>query len=377
MVSKTSVIGRIERRESGKGRKKEAWRARVEKYRYDMEIEVEEKRYQQKEYKKAMAEVIKRLDVEILGDNKGLHQVESDLHLVRRIPGFPIEVEWRVQENPFLDGQGKLDGRGLPKEGKTVEIQGILIYEKDRKKKQVFQRNVQIYPPISNEKKRIGQALEWEIQKKEEETRKDFQVTLPKTVDGKKVWYYRPFHRRGVGLMGMSILLMILFWGLERQGNKEKEEERRKVFLREYPNIVSKLAIYLSSGMTLKYGWKLIAFQGGEGQGKEEVYQEMKKAIWEMESGVSEVKSYQNFGERCGIREYLRLSTLLIQNMRKGTKDLTRLLQMEGRQAFEDRKIRAKKEGEKASLRLLMPMFLILITVLLMVIVPAFLSLQM
>ncbi len=64
------------------------------------------------------------------------------------------------------------------------------------------------------------------------------------------------------------------------------------------------------------------------------------------------------------------------QNLRKGTKGLTQMLRMEAIQAFEERKARAKRLGEEAGTKLLAPMFLMLAVVLVIVIVPAFLSIQ-
>ena len=64
------------------------------------------------------------------------------------------------------------------------------------------------------------------------------------------------------------------------------------------------------------------------------------------------------------------------QNLRKGMKGLTQMLKLESIQAFEERKARAKKLGEEAGTKLLFPMFLMLAVVLIIVIVPAFMSLQ-
>ena len=64
------------------------------------------------------------------------------------------------------------------------------------------------------------------------------------------------------------------------------------------------------------------------------------------------------------------------QNLRKGIKGLTQMLRMEAIQAFEERKARAKRLGEEAGTKLLAPMFLMLAVVLVIVIVPAFLSIQ-
>ena len=49
---------------------------------------------------------------------------------------------------------------------------------------------------------------------------------------------------------------------------------------------------------------------------------------------------------------------------------------MEAVQAMEDRKSRAKQLGEEAGTRLLVPMLFMLVIVLMIVVVPAFLSIQ-
>ena len=67
---------------------------------------------------------------------------------------------------------------------------------------------------------------------------------------------------------------------------------------------------------------------------------------------------------------------MLSQNVRKGSKGLTELLGREAEEAFEDRINLAKKLGEEAGTRLMIPMFLMLAIVFATVIVPAFFSIR-
>ena len=92
--------------------------------------------------------------------------------------------------------------------------------------------------------------------------------------------------------------------------------------------------------------------------------------------GVSEKECYENFGSRCGLQPYMKLGALLSQNLRKGTKGLADALRLEGLHAFEERKAIARRRGEEAGTKLLLPMFLMLAVVLVIVIVPAFLSIS-
>lgn len=72
--------------------------------------------------------------------------------------------------------------------------------------------------------------------------------------------------------------------------------------------------------------------------------------------------------------EYIRLGTVLSQNLRKGTKGLNTMLEQEAAASFMERKNNARKLGEKAGTKLLFPMLLMLGIVLVILMVPAFLS---
>ena len=91
-----------------------------------------------------------------------------------------------------------------------------------------------------------------------------------------------------------------------------------------------------------------------------------------MESGVAQAKAYERFGRRCRIPSYNKLSTMLAQNLRKGTANLPILLKEEAAGAFEERKHTARKLGEKAGTKLLMPMMMFLGITMVIIMVPAF-----
>ena len=106
------------------------------------------------------------------------------------------------------------------------------------------------------------------------------------------------------------------------------------------------------------------------------VYEEMAITLREMQGGVSEAEAYERFGKRCGNTTYVKFGTLLSQNLRKGSKGLSDVMRMESIQAFENRKSTAKRLGEEAGTKLLVPMIGMLAVVFIMVMVPAFLSMQ-
>ncbi|MBQ6258886.1 MAG: hypothetical protein IJJ79_04305, partial [Lachnospiraceae bacterium] len=78
--------------------------------------------------------------------------------------------------------------------------------------------------------------------------------------------------------------------------------------------------------------------------------------------------------ERTGHKDYRRLTLLLTENMKKGDRFLSAELSREEADAFEERKNRAIRLGEEASTKLVFPMILLLGSVMIMLLVPAFLG---
>ncbi len=93
-----------------------------------------------------------------------------------------------------------------------------------------------------------------------------------------------------------------------------------------------------------------------------------------MKSGVPEAAAYERFGRRCGLPRYMKLGTLLSQNLKKGSKGLAGALEKESAVSLEERSAMARKLGEQAGTRLVFPMIIMLGIVLALMMLPAFLS---
>ena len=141
--------------------------------------------------------------------------------------------------------------------------------------------------------------------------------------------------------------------------------------------MISKFAMLLGTGTTVKQVWEKIVqdYEKQRENGREQLaYEEMGVALREMNSGVSETEAYERFGRRCEVVEYIKFGALLSQNLRKGSKGLSDVLRMEVVRSFEECKATAKRMGEEAGTKLLLPMLGMLGVVMIMVMVPAFLT---
>lgn len=184
------------------------------------------------------------------------------------------------------------------------------------------------------------------------------------------LWIKGKEESRTIFLIGMFAAGSI--WFLYDIDSRKKEEMRQKQMAAEYPTIVSKLTLYLGAGMNLKK-----AFEKTAGEGRETVnpvYREMQLTCGEMEDGIPEAESYVRFGKRIRIQRYIRLGTLLAQNLKKGNAVLLVQLKQEAFLAMKEQSAEVRKAGEEMGTKLLLPMMLLMSMTMVLIMVPAFLS---
>ena len=148
--------------------------------------------------------------------------------------------------------------------------------------------------------------------------------------------------------------------------------------LLDYPELLSKFTVLLQAGLAARNVWErmVMEYEGQKKSGKKPryAYEEMEITWNQMKNGMYESRAYGEFGRRCGLHPYMKFGALLEQNLRQGTTGLALRLKEEALSAFEERKNLARRLGEEAETRLMLPMFLMLFMVLTVIMVPAFLS---
>lgn len=372
--------GKIARNDYGKGTRTEELDVKKgDSKRTSVEVQVTERMYSEQEIQELFQSIIRKMDQWILGDNESLDRVETDMNLITQIPDTPVEVSWKLDRYDVMNVRGEIQEKEIDEEGEVVNLSAVLTYTEDETQQAMYQCAVRICPQTMTDMEAKKQFIKETLQKDEQLDRTERVWKLPDTIQGEAVSYYHKMDSRGFILIIMGIISGLLLKALRQQELKKAEDERKRQMMQDYPDIVNKITLFLGAGMTVKRAWKKIVEEYVNRKntaGIRYAYEEMKQTCYEMESGVAEAESYENFGRRCNVQAYIRLGALLSQNLRKGTKGLGDLLKMESVQAFEDRKARAKRMGEEAGTRLLIPMFLMLAEVLIIVVVPAFLSMQ-
>lgn len=142
-------------------------------------------------------------------------------------------------------------------------------------------------------------------------------------------------------------------------------KERELMFGKDFPDVLSKIALLINAGMIMREAWATVA-ETGDGL----IYNEMKETINAMENGSPEIDAYIDFGARCGTSSIRKFTSLLTQNLTKGNAELTIFLQDSSKQSWIEKKQLAKIEGEKANNKMIIPIGLMLVGILVMILVP-------
>jgi hypothetical protein len=172
----------------------------------------------------------------------------------------------------------------------------------------------------------------------------------------------------------MFLIIAFLIYYYKIYNPKITKEKREKLLIADYPEIVSKLSLLMGAGMST-YNALIKITEDYKKTGKTKpAYELLSECLNRISSGITETDAYMEFGKRCNVMCYIKLGNLLAQNISKGTDNIFQLLKEETEKAFEDRKALAKKLGEEAGTKLLLPMTMMLSVVLIIIVIPAFMS---
>lgn len=167
-------------------------------------------------------------------------------------------------------------------------------------------------------------------------------------------------------LMVMAMFTWAAYYYYGHQISK-RIEARSEEMLKDFSNVVSKLALLTNAGMIMREAWEEVAYTG-----KSSIYQEMQVTVDEMNNGVAEADAFYRFGSRCMIPEIKKFSSTIIQGIMKGNSDLTVMLQEQSKEVWALKKQLVRREGEKANSKLLIPLMIMFIGILIMIIIPIF-----
>lgn len=341
-------------------------------------ITLAEKEYSKEEiegYFDRMEEVLPQI---ILEENESVDHIESDLYLPQEVEGYPLYLSWKSSNQEVLDSTGRVFIDRLTGSEELVELSLTMEYGEWKREHSFFVRIASI--PLG-ESELFLQQLSEEIQLEEEKSRSKEKMVLPVQRDGQELSWRYPVNKGLFALIFAFPFLVAIIWREKDKEVHKRIKEREERLQSRYPEFVSKLILLMEAGMTSKGAMYRIVqsyqIKKEKMKRKEYLYEELQYICRQMNNGMGEKEAYELLGKRCELPLYRKLSTLLIQNMQKGSYGMLETLRQESCQANEERKNQIKRKGEEAGTKLLFPMMLMLGMVMILIIVPACFSFQM
>ena len=367
--SDTAAKGYLVRNEYGSNGAEAELTVTLDGEKQDVELPVAARRMDRRELRKVLADRAGKLEKMILGDMDAGH-VDRDLTLPEKAGNPSVKISSDTSNAALMDWEGVL-GPEVPPEGAEVKLTATLSIEEEEVVKEI---KLKVYPRPMDDIEKLQQEVRDAVQETNDETEET--VHLPENVGGKKAVWSQRQGNTGMILLLFGFLIAALYaYSKVRAGEKEAEKRDEEMLI-DYPNIVSKLVLLLTAGMSLRKAFARIRTDYRDtlrhGAPKRAGYEEIVRMSLEMEHGVSELVAYENMGKRCRVNVYRTFSTLLVQNLTKGGDEMAAILSREAQEAYEDRKKRARILGEEAGTKLLLPMLLMLAIVMAILMIPAF-----
>ena len=335
-----------------------------------IEIPVSKRVYSNEEAKEAMKKGMDEILKILPGKNTSLQNITTDLNPVSELSDFGLSVKWDFGDSDIIDIQGNVDNENLS-ESVDIDIGVTLSYE-SYEESYVIPARVMPKPFTADESliKRFKDYLSVADKKSVGESG----FYLPESFEGKKLVYHLEDGMNFHLIWIMGIIVAILLYLREKNNDRQKLEKKKRELLKDYPDIVSKLIVFIGAGLSVRQSWEgIVKDYESENKEKRYAYEEMAKSLARLKTGTQENVVYKEFGRSCLLRQYMKLASLLEQNRKSGISTLSTLLGMESQSAWEERLNLAKREGEELNTKLLLPLFMMLLIVMMMIIVPALL----
>lgn len=344
----------------------------AEKGAYQVTVEEQQlSEAQKQEFLDAAAEELERL---LSGEGE---EISADLTVPSTLQDGRVEAAVTFWPGQVIDAEGVIHWENFEEENPLIKVSSLLECQ-EAEMFYEFYLNLK-RPPMSHEEM-FYEGLREQLQEQNGKTGTD-SFALPTQVSEVPVTWYQEEEQMHWKLLLLGGVVILAHYIAGRAKREKEQKERTEGLHRDYPDIVSRLSLLVGAGMTANaaIGKLALEYQRGRMEGRQAKrpgYEELLRTWNEIQDGAGERKAYENLGVRCNQTQYRKLSSLLIQNVRKGAKGMQQLLDAEVTETYLQRRAYVKQQGEEAAAKLLLPIGMMLILVFAILIIPAMLSLQ-
>ena len=342
----------------------------------ELEVPVSGRRFSDEEIGKAFGDCASELCAQILGDNASLYEVCGNLDFPDVSKKYGFRLTWIPRDPHLITAVGEVKNSDLEDPAETE----IRVHMSDGERESDYVIPVRVVPEKLDEEQARIKRLKKMLVREDTENVTEAGFPLPADFEGQRIIFRNREKPNYHFIWIIGILAAVLVYVHGREELKEAREKSTRQMQLDYPEIISKLLVFVGAGMTVRAAWDAVAadyekeMTGKKESEKREAYEEICRANERLKSGAPEGKVYRDFGRACRSRQYMKLASLLEQNRKTGVANMKAILELEMAEAWEERKNAARRAGEEASTKLLLPLFMMLGVVMVMIMVPAFMS---
>ena len=368
--SDTVHLGYIDRAEAGGDPAEKTLRAKSAGEAYDLPLTVRPRVLSKEEVSALLDEAETALPGLLFGEMPLTH-IDRDLSLPAALMDDLVRLVFTSSRPEVLSYDGTL-GPDLSEEGTQVTLSADLLAQSEIR---TVSYSLTVYPAVRTPEETFRGAVQEVLDREDPSSAR---VLLPDSVNGNPVVWESQKSSTPLFLLLLGPLMAVLVIAAEKSRLCKAAEKADEALTADYPKVATKLSLLLCAGLSSRTAVKRIALdyaaRRDAGGSVRPGYEEFVSMYYEMNRGATEIDAYRSMGRRVRNPLYKSLSAMLTQNLTKGSRTLLAVLDKEARGARAERREKTRVLGEKASLKLLLPMVAHLSIVLLVMIVPAFMT---
>ena len=288
-----------------------------------------------------------------------------DLKLPETDETGTLRIDWYSDDTELIGIDGRVNSHDIVGTG-IVKLSAVLsdgIHDRE------YNRTVRVIP---YEESGWAEKAENALKVIEEGSRETEKVVLPDMVEGAAVKAESDDEMSAAGkILIFGVILIVCYMILQFNKVRKKAMARQDELLGRYSFFVSSIVLKVGSGLSIREAMISLHAELKKRNKKDSLFDEMNFVVNGLKAGRDEKEVYAEMGRASGVEEYNRLMSMITRNLERGNSNLLELLHKEETEAFNERKLRARRKGEEAAEKLLIPMFILLITVIGIVMFPA------
>ncbi len=202
-------------------------------------------------------------------------------------------------------------------------------------------------------------------------------VILPEELEDGTRLSWRLVEKNDMPLIAGGMLFILYAMYMSRYSRVKKEEtEARESVIRDLPGFMNKMVLLVRGGLVLEEAFERAVDDAAlSGAGEDSYFYGQLAAVREnvRKSNSPMSAELEKFARRSGVRELMRFSNMISDNIKKGTDITEKMLRESGMLWFERRK-NSEERGRIAETRLTLPLMILIMVLIVISVAPALLS---